>query len=162
MIDPPSHRLNLKLISAIYFAKLGLQISRIICAKSRESLRYSNDAGVSVTSQRRLVINNSYVSNLRSNSPFGRISRYFLCRRVASPRVALRGTREQNEKQGETRVKYCRSVRYCRKVWLFRASIRNHENGSKSPAQCLTSHPQETYPASRCMASVRSPETEKR
>ena len=98
MIDPPSHRLNLKLISGIYFAKLGLQISRIICAKSRESLRYSNDAGVSVTSQRRLVINNSYVSNLRSNSPFGRISRYFLCRRVASPRVALRGTRERGNR----------------------------------------------------------------
>lgn len=59
------------------------------------------------------------------------------------------------------RVKYWSwRWRYCWEVWMFRASIRNHENGSRSPGQWLTSHPEETYPASRCMASVRSPGTE--
>lgn len=93
MIDSPSHRgLNLKLISGIYFAKRTLQIPRIICAKPGVALWYSNDAGrfsYVAAAPRYPLINNSYVSNLRSNSPFGRISRYFLSA-VASRRPALR------------------------------------------------------------------------
>lgn len=131
--------------------------------QSRESLcGIQTTLGVSVTSQRRLVTLLSIIPTYLTYDLTRRLVEFlgtFSPRRgVASPGVAGTSEQGQNERQGETRVKYCCSVRYCRKVWLFRASIRNHENGSRSPAQCLTSHPQETYPASRCMASVRSPE----